>query len=273
MPEAFLHVTAWLSALAAILLAAVAAWVVSVIRRDVSIVDSLWSLLILLGLVAYIVASGVGGPRAWLVTTLVAAWALRLSLHISVRNHGEPEDRRYQAIRRNNEPHFWLKSLYIVFLLQGFLAWVVCLPALAAVSAQTPPGPPGFAWSILLPTLGVILWSIGMFFEVVGDWQLTRFRRQRESADAVLDSGLWRYTRHPNYFGEALLWWGIYLLALSAGAWWAFIGPLLLTFLLLRVSGVALLEKDISERRPAYRDYVRRTNAFFPGPPRPADGA
>lgn len=273
MPEATLHVTAWLGALAAILLAAVVAWVVSVVRRDVSIVDSLWSLLILLGLVVYVIASGAGGPRSWLVTALVAAWALRLSLHITVRNHGEPEDRRYQTIRRNNEPHFWLKSLYLVFLLQGFLAWVVCLPALAAVSAQTPPGPPGFAWSVLLPALGVILWSIGMFFEVVGDWQLTRFRRQRESADAVLDSGLWRYTRHPNYFGEALLWWGIYLLALSAGAWWAFIGPLLLTFLLLRVSGVALLEKDISERRPAYRDYVRRTNAFFPGPPRPAAGA
>jgi steroid 5-alpha reductase family enzyme len=124
--------------------------------------------------------------------------------------------------------------------------------------------------------LGLALWLAGMFFEVVGDWQLARFRRDRKTADAVLDTGLWRYTRHPNYFGEALLWWGIYLLALSAGAWWAFIGPLLLTFLLLRVSGVALLEKDIGERRPAYRDYVRRTNAFFPGPPRPlpqaADG-
>lgn len=273
MPEATLHlgalhIAAWLSALAAILLAAVVAWVVSVIRRDVSIVDSLWSLLILLGLVVYIVASGAGGPRSWLVTALVAAWSLRLSLHITVRNHGEPEDRRYQAIRRNNQPHFWLKSLYLVFLLQGFLAWVVCLPAIAAVSAQTPPGPPAFPWATWLSAVGVTLWLIGMFFEVMGDWQLTRFRRDRKTADAVLDSGLWRYTRHPNYFGEALLWWGIYLLALSAGAWWAFIGPSLLTFLLLRVSGVALLEKDISERRPAYRDYVRRTNAFFPGPPR-----
>lgn len=282
MPEATLHfgtlnvtalnVTAWLSALAVILLAAVVAWVVSVIRRDVSIVDSLWSLLILLGLVVYIIASGAGGPRTWLVTGLVTVWALRLSLHIAVRNHGEPEDRRYQAIRRNNEPYFWVKSLYLVFLLQGFLAWVVCLPAIAAVSAQTPPGPLG-PWGALLSALGIAVWLIGMFFEVVGDWQLTQFRRDRKTADAVLDSGLWRYTRHPNYFGEALLWWGMYLLALSAGAWWAFIGPLLLTFLLLRVSGVALLEKDISERRPAYRDYVRRTNAFVPGPPRAAGGA
>ena len=269
MPDAALQIGAWLLALAVILLAAIAAWVVSVIRRDVSIVDSLWSLLILLGLLVYIVASGAGGPHTWLVAALVTAWALRLSLHITVRNHGEPEDRRYQAIRRNNEPHFWLKSLYLVFLLQGFLAWVVCLPAVAAVSAQTPSGP----LASLVAGLGVALWLAGMFFEVVGDWQLGRFRRSRSAEAAVLDTGLWRYTRHPNYFGEALLWWGIYLPALSAGAWWAVAGPLLLTFLLLRVSGVALLEKDIGERRPAYRDYVRRTNAFFPGPPRAAGGA
>jgi steroid 5-alpha reductase family enzyme len=272
MPEAGLNSAAWLGALAATLVAAVAAWVVSVIRRDVSIVDSLWSLLFVLGLGVYVAVADVSGPRVWLVTAMVTAWALRLSVYITARNHGQPEDRRYQAIRRNNEPHFWLKSLYIVFLLQGFLAWVVCLPALAAVSGETPPGP----LASVLAGLGVALWLIGMFFEVVGDWQLTRFRRGRPARGAVLDSGLWRYTRHPNYFGEALLWWGIYLLALSAGAWWAVVSPLLLTFLLLRVSGVALLEKDISERRPAYREYVRRTNAFFPGPPRPmpraADG-
>ncbi|HEX9172768.1 MAG TPA: DUF1295 domain-containing protein [Telluria sp.] len=264
MPDAALHSGAWLLALAAILVAAVAAWALSVVRRDVSIVDSLWSLFILLGLVVYLVAAGLSGPRTWLVAALVAIWALRLSLYITVRNHGQAEDRRYQAIRRNNEPHFWLKSLYIVFLLQGFLAWVVCLPALAAVSGQAPTGP----LPALLAGLGVALWLAGMFFEVVGDWQLARFRRGRPADGAVLDTGLWRYTRHPNYFGEALLWWGMYLLALSTGAWWAVVSPLLLTFLLLRVSGVALLEKDIGERRPAYRDYVRRTNAFIPGPPR-----
>jgi steroid 5-alpha reductase family enzyme len=125
----------------------------------------------------------------------------------------------------------------------------------------------------VLAGAGVLLWLAGLLFEVVGDWQLARFRRSRPAPGAVLDTGLWRYTRHPNYFGEALLWWGIYLLALSAGAWWSVVGPLLLTFLLLRVSGVALLEKDIGERRPAYRDYVHRTNAFIPGPPRPAAGA
>jgi len=251
---------AWLVALAAIAVAAVSVWVISVLRRDVSIVDSLWSLLFLLGLLAYLAVVESPGPRAWLVTAMVGLWALRLSLYITVRNHGQPEDRRYQAIRHNNEPHFWLKSLYIVFLLQGFLAWVVSLPALAAVSGQTPPGPLDFA--------GLLLWLAGMFFEVVGDWQLARFRRRERSEGAVLDTGLWRYTRHPNYFGEALLWWGIYLMALSAGAWWTIVAPVLMTVLLLRVSGVSLLEKDIAERRPAYRDYVRRTNAFIPGPRR-----
>jgi steroid 5-alpha reductase family enzyme len=255
-----LDVQAWLVAGAAIAAVAVAAWLISVVRRDVSIVDSLWSLLFLLALLVYLAASGTTGPRSWMITVMVAAWALRLSMYITVRNHGEPEDRRYQAIRRNNEPHFWFKSLYIVFLLQGFLAWVICLPALAAVSGQTPPGPLEFA--------GLALWLVGMYFEVVGDWQLARFRRGKREAGAVLDTGLWRYTRHPNYFGEALLWWGVYLIALSAGAWWTIFAPLLMTFLLLRVSGVALLEKDIADRRPAYRDYIRRTNAFFPGRPR-----
>jgi len=257
-----LDVQAWLVAGAAVAGAAAVFWVVSAIRRDVSIVDSLWSLLFLLALLVYLAVVDVTGPRAWLVTAMVSAWALRLSVYITVRNHGKPEDYRYQAIRRNNEPHFWLKSLFIVFLLQGFLAWVICLPALAAVSGQTTPGPLDF--------MGVALWLVGMFFEVVGDWQLARFRRSGRKPGAVLDTGLWRYTRHPNYFGEATLWWGIYLMALSAGAWWTVFAPVLMTFLLLRVSGVALLEKDIAERRPAYRDYIRRTNAFFPGRPRPS---
>jgi len=260
-----LDTSAWLLALAVTLVVALVAWPVSVLRRDVSIVDSLWSLLILVAVAVYAYASG-GGPLTWPVLVMVGAWALRLSLHITLRNRGEGEDRRYQEIRRNNQPHFWLKSIYIVFLLQGFLAWVISLPAIAAVGGQASPGPTGF----LLVAAGVALWLVGMIFEGVGDWQLAQFRRQRKETGAVLDTGLWRYTRHPNYFGEALLWWGIWLMALAVGAWWSIVGPLLLTFLLLRVSGVALLEKDIADRRPDYRAYVGRTNAFLPGPPRPA---
>jgi steroid 5-alpha reductase family enzyme len=240
---------------------AVLSWAYSVVRRDVSVVDSLWSLMIFGSLLIYWAAAGVSGGRSLLLLVLVGAWALRLSLYITVRNHGEPEDRRYQEIRRNNEPRFWLKSLYIVFGLQALLAWFVSMPAVAAASAAP------LGW---LDAVGLLLWAAGMFFEVVGDWQLARFRRDRTSENAVLDTGLWRYTRHPNYFGEALLWWGIYLMALSAGAWWTLLSPLLMTFLLLRVSGVALLEKDMHERRPAYREYIEKTSAFIPAPPKQA---
>ena len=250
----------WLNSLAIVLSVAVVAWLVSVARRDVSIADSLWSLMILLCLLVYVVIADFNGPRSLLLIVLLTVWALRLSVHIMIRNHGEPEDSRYQAIRRNNQPFFEWKSLYLVFLLQGFLAWVVCLPVVAAVAGQTPLGPLDYA--------GMLLWLVGMFFEVVGDYQLARFRSKESSEQKVLDTGLWRYTRHPNYFGEAIIWWGFYLFALSAGAWWAVVAPLLMTFLLLRVSGVAMLEKDIAERRPEYRDYIRRTNAFVPGIPR-----
>jgi len=259
------EISALVLALAATLLVSVVAWIVSLIKGDVSIVDSLWSLMILLCLLVYVVLADQTGSRTPWVIGLVAIWAIRLSLHITIRNHGEPEDRRYQAIRANNQPHFEFKSLYIVFLLQGLLAWVICLPVVAAVSGEAPPGP--------LDYFGIALWLTGMFFEVVGDYQLSRFLKEKKSETAVLDTGLWRYTRHPNYFGEAVLWWGFYLMALSAGAWWTIIAPLLMTFLLLRVSGVAMLEKDISGRRPAYRDYIRKTNAFFPGPPQSVSGA
>ena len=252
--------TANILALGVVLLVAVAAWLWSLVRRDVSIVDSLWSLMILASLVVYLLFAASATVRGAMVTLMVSIWALRLSAHITLRNHGQPEDRRYQQIRANHQPRFWLKSLYIVFGLQAVLAWFIAMPAVAAAASTAPLG-----W---LDLAAVLLWSAGMYFEAVGDWQLMRFQRQDNPAGAVLDSGLWRYTRHPNYFGEALLWWGIYLAAVSAGAWWTLASPLLMTFLLLRVSGVALLERDIVERRPAYRDYVERTSAFLPAPPR-----
>ena len=257
--------SAYLLALGVTAVFAVGAWLYGTARRNVGIVDSLWSLMILLSPVVYVAVTATLTARGALILALVAAWALRLSLHITVRNHGEPEDRRYRAIRHNNEPHFWIKSLYLVFGLQAVLAWFVAMPAVAAAASPAPLG-----W---LDLAAVLVWATGMYFEVVGDWQLRRFQRERGSEDAVLDRGLWRYTRHPNYFGEALLWWGITLAAVAAGAWWTLASPLLMTFLLLRVSGVALLEKDIAERRPAYRDYVERTSAFLPRPPKPARAA
>ena len=254
--------SAYLLALGFTALFAFAAWLYSLARRNVGIVDSLWSLMILASLLVYLALAGIAGARGGLILFMVTAWALRLSLHITVRNHGQPEDRRYREIRANNQPRFWFKSLYIVFGLQAFLAWFIAMPAVAAASSPSPLG-----W---LDLVAVLIWATGMFFEVVGDWQLMRFQRERKSEDAVLDHGLWRYTRHPNYFGEALIWWGIFLAAVSAGAWWTVASPVLMTFLLLRVSGVALLEKDIAERRPAYRAYIERTSPFVPAPPKPS---
>jgi steroid 5-alpha reductase family enzyme len=145
--------------------------------------------------------------------------------------------------------------------LQALLAWVVSLPLLGAATSSAPLG-----W---LDAVGTALWLLGMVYEAGSDWQLARFKRDPANAGRVLASGLWANTRHPNYFGNFCIWWGLYLVALQGGAWWSLPGPLLMTLLLLKVSGVALLEKDIAHRRPEYADYVRRTPAFIPGPRRP----
>jgi steroid 5-alpha reductase family enzyme len=239
--------------------------VVSLARRDVSIVDSLWSLMFLLAAVIYLVTAPERSAGAWLIVALVALWALRLAAYITWRNWGEGEDRRYQAIRARNQPHFAVKSLLIVFALQGVLAWIISLPLLVAIHAGPPLG--------ALALLAAGVWLLGMGFEAGGDWQLARFKADPANRGKVLDRGLWRYTRHPNYFGNALIWWAFFLFALAAGGWWTVVSPLLMTFLLLKVSGVALLEQDISERRPEYQSYVRRTNAFLPGPPRARSGS
>ena len=265
----------YLSGLVVLAGAAFLTWVPSVFLRNVAIVDGLWSLMFLLAAATYwYTAPGfdaaVGGEghrapgileRRELVLALVAVWALRLSVYITARNWGHGEDRRYQAIRARNDPGFTFKSLYLVFLFQALLAWVISLPLLGAILGVRPLG-----W---LDYAGVALWVVGMVFEAGGDWQLARFKADPANRGKVMDRGLWRYTRHPNYFGDFCVWWGFYLIAASAGAWWTLPGPLLMSVLLMRVSGVTLLEKDIGERRPAYADYVRRTNAFFPGPPRP----
>ena len=249
----------WLEGLAALAVFGVLGWLLSLPLRNVSIVDSMWSLMFLLAALAYAAGQATPGPRGWLVIGLVSVWSLRLAAYITWRNRGHGEDFRYQKIRANNEPGFAFKSLYIVFGLQAGLAWVISLPLLAAINSTGPLG-----W---LDLAGAALWLVGMVFEAGGDWQLARFKADPANRGRVLDTGLWRYTRHPNYFGDFCVWWGLFLVALAGGGWWSVAGPLLMSFMLLKVSGVALLEKDIGERRPAYRDYVRRTNAFFPGPP------
>ncbi len=252
-------IESYLLGLAAMVAAACGAWVVSVIRGSVNIVDSLWSLFFLLGGAVYFTSAPETGHRAMLMMGLLAIWSLRLAGYITWRNLGKPEDHRYAAIRERNQPNFALKSLYIVFLLQAALAWFISQPL--AVGLRSGGG------LTALDLIGAAVVVTGIFFEAVGDWQLARFKSDPANAGKVMDRGLWRYTRHPNYFGDFCVWWGFYLIAVAAGGWWTVAAPALMSFLLLRVSGVSLLEKDIAERRPAYADYVRRTNAFFPGPP------
>ena len=254
------HFDQWLSALPVLLIAATFTWLLSLPMRNVSIVDSLWSLMLFAAGVIYGLGADPRAPRLAFVLWLVALWAARLSVYITARGMGKGEDHRYQAIRARNEPRFALKSLYLVFWLQALLAWVISLPLLGVFATNQPIG--------ALDWLGILLWLVGFAFEAGGDWQLARFRKNPANAGAVMNRGFWRYTRHPNYFGEFCIWWGFWLMAAAAGAWWTFVGPALLTVLLLRVSGVSLLEKDIGKRRPQYADYVLKTNAFFPGPPR-----
>ena len=252
-------------------------WVASVWRHDVSLVDRVWSLLIAGAAIAYAVllpaaasAAGADARGLWMLA-LVVAWAMRLSVFITRRNWGHGEDRRYQQIRARNQPNFALKSLYLVFALQAVLAWIVAAPIFVALLAgagmgATPPRPLGW-----LDALGFVISAFGLVFEAVGDTQMAIFKADPRHAGQVMDRGLWRITRHPNYFGEACVWWGLWLMALAGAGWggaWSAISPLLMTFLLLKVSGVSLLEKDIGERRPAYRDYIARTPAFVPWWPR-----
>lgn len=254
------HVFLYVTGLVSVLTVAFLTWVISVIKSNVAIVDSVWSLMFILEAWIYLLGTSAPSSRGLLVATLVSIWGLRLALHITVRSWGHGEDRRYQAIRARNEPGFALKSLYLVFALQAVLAWIISLPLLGAATGS---GGLGF-----MDVVGAVLWLVGFVFEAGGDWQLSRFKADPANRGKVMDRGLWRWTRHPNYFGDFCVWWGLYAIALSAGAWWSIPGPLLMSVLLMRVSGVTLLEKDIGERRPQYADYIRRTNAFFPGPVR-----
>lgn len=247
-------------ALSVILGFCVVSWLFSVVRKDVSFVDSLWSLFFVVAAAVFAIGEQPLSVRGKLVLALVVIWSLRLSIYITARNWGKPEDYRYQSIRANNEPGFAFKSLYIVFGLQGVLAWLVAMPLLPAITSDVALNG--------IDLIAALLWLVGFVFEAGGDYQLARFKARDDSKGRVLDTGLWRYTRHPNYFGDFCIWWSFFLFAVASGGWWSIASPLLMSVLLLKVSGVAMLEKTISDRRPEYAEYIRRTNAFFPGPRR-----
>ena len=255
------------SGLALIAALAVLTWLASVVRRDVSLVDRTWSVFIAGAAIVYALLLPAPGERGLWMLVLALAWATRLSIFITRRNWGHGEDRRYQDIRARNQPNFGLKSLYLVFALQALLAWTVSAPFFAGMAGSLTSARPLGG----LDAAGIAVTAFGIVFEAVGDAQMTIFRNDPNNKGQVMDRGVWRYTRHPNYFGETCVWWGLWLMALGGAGWggaWSVISPLLMTLLLLKVSGVSLLEKDIGERRPAYRDYIARTNAFVPGWPR-----
>lgn len=234
-------------------------WGVSLARRDASVADPAWGpTFVLVGLLAATRVEGELSDRAWLAMACVAVWGLRLGWHLGRRNLAHGEDRRYAAMRSHHGARFAWVSLFTVFLLQAALAVFVGAPVVAAVQSSAPLG----VWD----ALGVVVFLAGFALEVAGDAQLARFVADPANRGRVLDTGVWGWTRHPNYFGDALLWWGLGAFGVGAGAWWSLFGSALMTWLLRRVSGVTLLEKDIGSRRPGYAEYVRRVPPFVPWP-------
>jgi steroid 5-alpha reductase family enzyme len=254
--------TTLLSSLGAIVACVIALWVVSLARRDSSVVDPFWGFgFVIVVWIAWFLQP-VATPRSTLFAVLTTCWGLRLSGYLVWRNRGHGEDRRYAAMRAYHGDRYWWVSLVTVFLLQAIILWFVAFPQQLTIAfGQADP----LGW---MDAVGILVWLCGFFFETVGDLQLARFRADPNNAGRVLDTGLWAYTRHPNYFGDTCVWWGFYLIAVAGGAAWTVGSPLLMTVLLMRVSGVTLLERDIGDRRPDYAAYKLRTNAFFPGPRR-----
>ena len=238
----------------------VATWLISVAIKDASIVDISWGLgFATVATVLWIADDAKSNldTLLWLMTLL---WGLRLCLYLARRNLGHGEDYRYVAMRKRWGSAFPLISFLTVYTLQGTLMWVVSLSIQLSHRAEGSIG--------VLAVIGVVLWAIGLYFEVVGDIQLSRFKADSANQGKVLDSGLWRYTRHPNYFGDACVWWGIAIVACSVSVGvWGLIGAAVMNVLLLKVSGVALLERSLVRRKPEYQAYIERTSAFIPRPP------
>lgn len=238
-------------------------WLVSLAIKDASIADIFWGLgFIVLAWMTFFIAKGYP-LRSLLLTLLVTFWGLRLALHIGWRNLGKGEDPRYRTWRRQYGKSFWWVSLLKIFLLQSIILWIISLTVqMGQISAQ----PASFT---RFDYLGVFFWCIGFFFEAVADWQLARFKSNPDNQGQVMDKGLWALSRHPNYFGEILVWWGLFIISLSTFAHlWTVISPLVITYLLLKVSGVPLLESGLKKRNPEYDAYIQRTSAFIPLPPK-----
>jgi len=237
-------------------------WLLSLVLHDVSIVDIVWGAgFVVVAWISFVVGEGVQERRLLLVA-LTTLWGLRLAAYLLWRNAGKGEDFRYQSMRRRQGPTFPIHSLLTVFGLQGLIMWVVSLPVQLGSSATSPD-------LGLLAVAGSLVWAVGFGFESIGDYQLARFKADPDNEGRVMDRGLWRYTRHPNYFGDCCVWWGLFVITLEAdGGWRSIVGPLVMTLFLVRISGVAMLERSLIKRRPGYADYIARTSAFLPWPPK-----
>lgn len=234
-------------------------WLFSLALKNSSIVDIFWGTgFVIVSWAAFLLTPDGFPDRKWLLVVLVTLWGLRLSSYILVRNWGKSEDFRYQAWRKEAGPAWWWRSFFKVFLLQGMILWIVAAPLLAA---QINARPGQLTW---LDYLAIPVWLVGFFFETAGDWQLARFKANPANRGKVLQTGVWRFSRHPNYFGDATQWWAYYLIALAASGWWTIFSPVIMTALLLRVSGVSLLEKTLKEGKPGYKEYMEKTSEFIP---------
>lgn len=240
----------------------VSTWIISVVINNASIVDIVWGAgFAINSWVLAFTIEGDGG-RQVLMAILVGLWGVRLASYLAKRNLGHGEDWRYVAMRKKIGKKFPLVSLVTVFGLQGVLMWTVSLPVMFANADASPSIGP-------LAVIGIMVWLTGFAFESIGDYQLARFKKDPNNSGKVMDQGLWSLTRHPNYFGDALLWWGIGIVAAETGSGViGFIGPVVMTYLLMRVSGVPMLERSLNKRREGYADYVARTSAFIPRPPK-----
>ena len=247
----------YLLAFAAILSMMTILWLISVKIRNVSIVDLFWGFgFVVAGWVYFTSTEGLEA-RKILLMIMVAIWGLRLSIYLAWRNLGKGEDFRYQKFRKDFGEGYWWYSFFSVFLLQGILMWLISAPLLGAQFYS--------ANSLgILDFTGVAIWAIGFIFEAGGDMQLARFKSDPANKGKVLDTGFWHYTRHPNYFGDAAVWFGYALICLSAGSYFPILGSVLMTALIIKVSGVALLEKTLNTSKPGYQEYVRKTSAFIP---------
>jgi steroid 5-alpha reductase family enzyme len=233
-------------------------WVVSIIVRNVSIVDLFWGLGFVLTAGYYFLKTDGSDVRKIIIVILASLWGLRLSFYLAWRNIGEGEDFRYKEFRKKYGKKFWWVSFFQTFLLQGILMWLISAPLLGAQYY-------GRDNSIsFLDYLGIFFWILGFFFETVGDLQLAHFKSNPVNKGKVMNKGLWHYTRHPNYFGDSSVWWGFGFLCLSTGSYLPVLGSVLMTIIIIKISGVGLLEKSLKDKKPGYTEYIEKTSAFIP---------